>query len=130
MNHFIKTQTERNLEISRELRELAAETPRSMQSVMLSAATALEFISGYADGLERKLENSDSGNFFKTLSKEEKEILSTALLEYRSHTGKVLDSYYKTEEFTNELRERAVESVLVVDKLNEWLAEIYGEEKK
>lgn len=130
MNHFIKTQTERNLEISRELRELAAKTPRSTQFVMLSAATALEFISGYAVGLERKLKNSDSGNFFRTLSKEEKEILSTALLEYRSHTGKVLDSYYKTEEFTDELRERAVESVLVVDKLNEWLAEIYGEEKK
>lgn len=128
MNHFIKTQTEHNLEISRELRELAAEMPRSVQAVMTSAATALEFTSGYAAGLERKIGKSE--NFFQTLSKEEKEILSSALLEYRSHMGKILDRYYNAEEFTDELRERAAKIVSAVNKLNEWIAEIYGEESK
>ena len=130
MNHFIKTQTEHNLEISRELRELATEMQSSVQAVLTSAATALEFTSGYAAGLEQKLKNNGGENFFQTLSKEENEILSSALLEYRSHTGKVLDSYYGAENFTDELRERAAECVLAINKLNEWIAELYEEENK
>ena len=125
MDNFLKEQAERNLAISRELRKASLEAVRPyLQSVMTSAAAALELSSSYILGLEKGAELELSTKFFKLLSEEDKLIMSSALLEYRMHLGKALNEYYRAEEFTDELRERAARTVVAVDKLNEWLSQL------
>lgn len=128
MDELIKKQVERNFAISGELRKLLRRVPLEIQSAMISAAGALEFMSGYISGLSKRAETN--GNFFQTLSEEDNVTMTSALLEYRSHLGEALDGYYRVAELTPTIREYAAETVNAINKVNEWITELDEGRKK